>query len=411
MHSFDAHSLLARASVAAAFVLSVGLAFAAMVVAAPAAGAGSRYERTRELSRDVAELAARESAAHGALQLAEAEAHRLDAAARKLDGKVRERAAWLAEAAAERDQLAADEAIQARRLKAATGELDRARRVVVQHVVAAYAGGAASTTTMEMLLSVGGTPEVSTARALAKVVVVAEREAVDQARIAAVHMLRVHGAAEAERQGAADLVARLRANRDKLAQDRARVGRMRAAAHASASSGRAVLEDLRKKLWASQEEIAWLGGQRPGSLEQELEDQQRGQSDRPPKRGTLHTPVHGAVFSSGFGMRVHPISGVARLHPGLDFAAATGTPIVAAADGTIFSATERPAYGLTVVIDHGGRVATVSAHMSAMAVDAGDQVRAGQVIGYIGTSGASTGPHLHFEVRKGGRPVDPAPWF
>jgi murein DD-endopeptidase MepM/ murein hydrolase activator NlpD len=406
MHPSDVHGLLARAIGAAALVVPL----AVMVVGVPSAGAQSRYERTRELRRDVAELAAREAQAHGALQLAEAEAHRLDAAARKLDRRIHERTAWLSEAAARRERLAGDGAMQARRLKAARGELDRVRRTIVEQAFTASASGAASATALDIVLSVGGVSELSTAVVVVDAVVNAEGEALDQARVATVHMRRVHGAAEAAHLDAESLVDRLAANRGKLVQDRARVGRMRAAAHAAASSGRAVLEDLRKNLWASQAEIAWLG-RGAATIEPELRGHQGHQPVRPVKRGTLHTPVHGATFSSGFGVRAHPITGVVRMHTGVDFAVPAGTPILAATDGIVFSATERPAYGLAVVIDHGGRLATVSAHMSGMVVDAGDHVRAGQLIGYVGSTGASTGPHLHFEVRLGGKPVDPAPWF
>ena len=117
-------------------------------------------------------------------------------------------------------------------------------------------------------------------------------------------------------------------------------------------------------------------------------------------------PVNGRM-SSGFGERFHPILGYARFHAGLDLAVAAGTPIVAAADGKVVSAGWAGGYGRAVMILHGGGLETKYGHMSRIAAHAGAQVRRGDVIGYVGSSGLSTGPHLHFEVTRNGRPVNP----
>ena len=95
------------------------------------------------------------------------------------------------------------------------------------------------------------------------------------------------------------------------------------------------------------------------------------------------------------------------LHPGIDIGVGMGTPIHAAASGRVISASYSGGYGNLVVIDHGNGLATAYAHQSSMAVSPGQQVSQGQVIGYVGSTGFSTGPHLHFEVRVNGSPVDP----
>ena len=118
-------------------------------------------------------------------------------------------------------------------------------------------------------------------------------------------------------------------------------------------------------------------------------------------------PVPGAV-SSGFGMRVHPITGQNRMHNGLDMNAAHGDPIRAVRSGTVILAGVKGGYGNTIMIDHGGGMVTLYAHQSRFGSSVGDRVAAGEVIGYIGSTGLSTGPHLHFEVRINGNPVDPA---
>lgn len=99
--------------------------------------------------------------------------------------------------------------------------------------------------------------------------------------------------------------------------------------------------------------------------------------------------------------------GTRRLHAGVDFGAGPGTPIVAADNGTVVSAGWTGGYGNAVIIDHGGGVATLYGHQSRLAVRSGARVSRGQVIGYVGSTGMSTGPHLHFELRVNGVPRDP----
>ena len=121
----------------------------------------------------------------------------------------------------------------------------------------------------------------------------------------------------------------------------------------------------------------------------------------------MRMPVNGRV-TSGFGSRFHPILGYVRMHAGLDLAAAYGSPIVAAADGRVVSAGWAGGYGNLVRIAHAGGLQTMYGHMSRIAARSGESVRQGQLIGYVGSTGLSTGPHLHYEVLKNGRPVNPA---
>jgi murein DD-endopeptidase MepM/ murein hydrolase activator NlpD len=117
-------------------------------------------------------------------------------------------------------------------------------------------------------------------------------------------------------------------------------------------------------------------------------------------------PVAGRI-TSYFGYRYHPILHFSRLHAGVDFGARWGSPIVAAADGEVVRAGWAGGYGRQVRIAHGGGVVTSYSHMSQIVAAPGSFVHAGQLIGYVGTSGLSTGPHLHYEVRQNGRPVNP----
>ena len=125
-----------------------------------------------------------------------------------------------------------------------------------------------------------------------------------------------------------------------------------------------------------------------------------------PWTGGLLWPLRGRV-SSDFGYRRHPIYRVRKMHTGLDIAASSGTRIRAAASGTVVHAARWGGYGNCVIVDHGGGLATIYAHCSRLAVRKGETVRQGDVVAYVGSTGLSTGPHLHFEVRRGGRPVSP----
>jgi murein DD-endopeptidase MepM/ murein hydrolase activator NlpD len=126
-------------------------------------------------------------------------------------------------------------------------------------------------------------------------------------------------------------------------------------------------------------------------------------------KALLRTPIDGAKISSRFGMRSHPILGFSRLHAGVDFAAPSGTPIYAAGNGTIEFAGVKGGYGNYVMVRHNSSFSTAYAHLSGFsrASRVGNRVRQGEVIGFVGSTGMSTGPHLHYEVHKGGRPVNP----
>ena len=125
-----------------------------------------------------------------------------------------------------------------------------------------------------------------------------------------------------------------------------------------------------------------------------------------PVESGIRMPAAGPI-TSYFGNRYHPILHFTRFHAGVDIGASWGSPIVAAADGQVIAAGWAGGYGREVRIGHPGGLTTVYGHMSGIVASEGSYVRAGQLIGYVGSSGLSTGPHLHFEVRRGGVPVNP----
>lgn len=115
----------------------------------------------------------------------------------------------------------------------------------------------------------------------------------------------------------------------------------------------------------------------------------------------------GHKVSSNFGERIHPIDGTRHFHTGVDVRAAEGTPILAAGAGVVKRAGVRGGYGNAVEIDHGNGVTTLYAHAQSLSVQVGDKIAEGQALGLVGQTGKATGPHLHFEVRKDNKPINP----
>ncbi|WP_017326598.1 murein hydrolase activator EnvC [Synechococcus sp. PCC 7336] len=152
--------------------------------------------------------------------------------------------------------------------------------------------------------------------------------------------------------------------------------------------------------------------QRVASLIQQLTIQQNQASggDRPQGTGRLQPPVSGPV-TSRFGWRVHPIYRTRRLHTGIDYGVATGTPVRAADSGTVIYSGWYGGYGYTVIVNHGNGLTSLYAHNSGLTVAKDRPVTKGQTIARSGSTGLSTGPHVHFEVRRNGQPVNPADYF
>lgn len=145
-----------------------------------------------------------------------------------------------------------------------------------------------------------------------------------------------------------------------------------------------------------------LGGTAPGTIKPTW--------NQPVGSGERVWPLRGRL-TSDFGMRTHPITGKYTHHDGIDIAAPTGTPIRAAKSGVVKFSGDRGGYGNLVIVEHSDGTQTRYGHCHRLNVRPGERVRAGQEIATVGSTGRSTGPHLHFEVRVDGKPVDPGPWL
>jgi murein DD-endopeptidase MepM/ murein hydrolase activator NlpD len=166
------------------------------------------------------------------------------------------------------------------------------------------------------------------------------------------------------------------------------------------------LQADRRALAAAEEQLVKDSEDLSALIQERLAEQARQNKTAPLSTGAMGFPAGGSITSS-FGYRVHPLLGYGRFHAGIDFGAEYGSPIWAAKAGIVLYAGWYGGYGQTVIVDHGGSITTLYGHASELYVSEGETVERGQIIAAIGSTGLSTGPHLHFEVRSSGEPTDP----
>jgi murein DD-endopeptidase MepM/ murein hydrolase activator NlpD len=205
----------------------------------------------------------------------------------------------------------------------------------------------------------------------------------------------------AQEQEVSDLVHELQEQNDRLLA-------LQAAEQAQRAEAAAARADKGQALAAVEQNLDELEKQERALLAQSeaLSGVISGNSSSGGGSGVLIWPCSGTV-TSDFGWRIHPILGIELFHTGIDIGAPYGTPIKAAASGKVTMAAWYGGYGNCTIIDHGDGLSTLYAHQSSFKVAAGQSVSQGQLIGYVGSTGLSTGPHLHFETRVNGQPVDP----
>ena len=248
-----------------------------------------------------------------------------------------------------------------------------------------------------------------------------DRIAAEEARRKAAEEARRKAAEEAARQAAAEEAARQRAAEREAERQRVAAAEAQARADADAQA------EAERRAAAAQAEAdeaarqAREEEQRRAAEEEARREEEARQAEEEiirasmPSPGYLTYPVN-APISSEFGNRLHPVMGIWLLHAGMDFAANCGTPVVSSADGVVFTTGYNDRSGHFVVIDHGVHrgvnLTTSYLHFqSAPVVTAGQSVASGQVVGHVGTTGSSTGCHLHFETRENGTPVNPRGWL
>jgi murein DD-endopeptidase MepM/ murein hydrolase activator NlpD len=358
--------------------------------------------RRNELSHAIEEASAAEREALKVLDAATAKRQVLEAQIATLDRQIADAQEKVDAAEAEIARINAQIETLQREIDRIIAEIEQARARFHQSAVALYKSATnGSDSSFTLLSTAGGAHEViAGSKYLGENSRQFERELQrqgslkDQLDDAQTDLRKEQAKAqEAERVAAQE--------RDRIAQLRAQVDAERSQVAAAEAEEQQIIDGLRSRRAEFEAEYNALQAQISASLS-------RGNPVQ--GNGRFTWPVNGAV-TSGFGARAHPIFGESRMHAGIDIGASSGTPVKAGDDGVVVMAGANGGYGNWTLVDHGGGLATGYAHQSSIGVSAGQRVSRGQVIGRVGSTGASTGPHLHFEVRVNGNPVDPMAWL
>jgi murein DD-endopeptidase MepM/ murein hydrolase activator NlpD len=309
------------------------------------------------------------------------------------------------------EQIAAANATagrERRELSAAVTTLDRHRKVYRRRIVDMYEASPGST--IAVLAGTRSFIDLTERWDDLRYIAASDQREL-RARTAAVRavdeLYRAIGATIVHLQTERDRRMQLRAQLDGLAGERSSLLAIASAHHEHVAGEVQELEEI-----SAQEEAALEAAVREQQAAAERQRQSAGAAPiTPPASGAMQWPLHGPI-TSPYGMRLNPFGGgKTEYHPGIDIGVPVGTPIAAAAAGTVIIAGWVSGYGNYISIDHGGGISTGYGHLSTFMVSVGQVVQRGQTIGLSGNTGRSTGPHLIFEVRRNGTPVDPNPFL
>ena len=301
----------------------------------------------------------------------------------------------------------ADQDVAVRRLGLVQAQVDASRQNMNQTVAAMYQRGTSEEQAVYVALVQGAAnaQDLFSAQRYVSGTIKSNRRELD-------HFVTLAKDADDLRKEVEARAEDIRVVRDQQAAERDRLQGLkdqalanRAAAKSEEDRQQDLLKEIQDRKSDFQSELNALQVE-SGAVGEFLRQVQAGQKLAPRKKHTFKAPVAGPV-SSGFGIRVHPILGEVRMHTGIDYAVGTGAPIKSAGNGIVVWAGPRGGYGNAVIIDHRNGLATLYAHQSRVNATVGQKVSTGQVIGFVGQTGMATGPHLHFEVRELGAPVDP----
>jgi murein DD-endopeptidase MepM/ murein hydrolase activator NlpD len=318
-----------------------------------------------------------------------------------LQGRITDVSARLTSSRARLAGLAEELRQKRRELQAAQTKLVAEQQAFSERVVATYKAGDA--TYIDLIVGSTGFEDLISRLKLVRSLIASDNQVTGDLQAVRDTVAVEKAAVAADTEAARQAMLELQSQRDELAGLRAAQARQRAGALAARADKTRTLAkvETNRKAWEQQEaQMAADSAQLVGII--------RGNQGTGGGHisGRMYWPAAGPV-TSPFGWRMHPIFHVMRFHTGIDIGAPYGAPIHAADPGTVIYATWMGGYGNVIIIDHGGGISTLYAHQSSLAVGYGARVGRGQVIGYVGSTGFSTGPHLHFEVRVNGNPVDP----
>jgi murein DD-endopeptidase MepM/ murein hydrolase activator NlpD len=389
-----------RRLVAATVTVAALLPIGAHVLAAPAGAQTS--DKARQLQEQLHENEAETAAARQQLADAQAARQKLDGQLAGVSAQIATTEARLAATQAEVDRAGFVMFVLGAKAAETRKQLDAAKLDVKHSALMLYTRGSGSTTSIALLGAVDGSGDLVEGKH---------------------YLQRVND----KRQADVTRVTRLQAELDRQQAAAAAQKEQADAARAAAADEKAKLDELAARQQASRDAAASAEARVNGAVgslraqQERLEAEYRAESDRvaqllgdgggaPMGNGTFIRPV-GAPVTSSFGYRSDPVTGVTAFHAGIDYGASCGTPIKAAGTGVVVTGGPNGGYGNMTLLNHGGGMATLYGHQSSIIVSAGQTVNQGQVIGYVGSTGKSTGCHLHFEVRVNGNPVNPAAYL
>lgn len=385
---------------------------AALSVPADAA-APSPEQRRRDIDSEVARLREQmgEAAAEEAQLIAELTVTRrlrqeLDAKVAELDGAIAATMAELEQLDAELQAAVAAEAAAEAAVQAAEDDLENATALLRQQAVLAFIRFGNSPSVDELVLDLEDVNDAPRLYAYVEAVAEAQAEVVERHQRLQQDTTLLRARAIEARTTVADHQAEVQAQKAALEGSRAQQAAAQREVATEAATEQRLLKEVQAKRSAYQQRIRQLE-QESNDIAALLRRRQADQAVTPSGKGVLAAPLANPVITSAFGYRIHPIYDDRRLHAGIDYRAATGTPVLAAGAGVVAFAGWKTGYGNTVVIDHGGQLATLYAHNSTLTVGVGDTVTRRERIALAGSTGNSTGPHVHFEVRVSGTPVNP----
>lgn len=319
----------------------------------------------------------------------------------------------LGAARAEAAYAAIREQIAAEGLDDVEATLAREEEQLRDQAVQAYMGGDdVELAAASAMLELDNYTDLETAREYASAVIddqLATVDRVDALRAAVVTLTEVVASIRESSAIRADEVGDIEAQLDHLIVTQRDLVAT-AEAEAEAIAERIADIQTRKQAYAEELRVTGAGGGAIGELLRQRSVELGYEAPDQPFE-TLAMPLTTTRLGSPFGPRIHPIFSDTRLHTGIDMSGAAGEQILASADGVVVYAEETSGYGNVVVVDHGNTIATLYAHMTADAVWVGLEVAEGDLLGFVGSTGFSTGPHLHYEVRINGQPVDPMPYL
>jgi murein DD-endopeptidase MepM/ murein hydrolase activator NlpD len=362
-------------------------------------------QELQSLREQVAEASAEETEALGRLDSVQDRRKELDRKVAAIDRQIRTAEADVAAAEAQLETLQGEFVRAQTKLLVAEEQVSTAKGDLRDKAVAAYVGQPAAHAA-DLMLRAGSLREIAATMGYLDAVVSSQKAALDRYTTLRDETVALRGSVAGAKDQALAQRNVVVGHKAALESARQEQNTVRQEVVAQEREQASVLTEVRSRKAEFQSQIAALRRE-SDSISGLLRGLQSGQTPQPSGKGVLAVPTPGARVTSTFGPRVHPIFHDVRYHDGVDFGSGYGTPIRAAADGVVVHAGPRGGYGTTLIVDHGRALATLYAHQSSLAVGNGQRVTRNQVIGYVGSTGFSTGPHLHFEVRVSGTPVDP----